>query len=165
MIKVEFMMKTRKSTLIFLSCFLVASCIKTEQNFELPGIDVQLKNWNTSFVLVDDPMLSNSYRNGKDLTLRVKNLSTHSIVFQENFGVKVYYSDGQNWKIIQNNSYNSGFLFLPTEKSSPLGLLVTVLPYVANLSSPIVIKIVILGYEENNNQELLGAYYDTTLIP
>jgi len=63
------------------------------------------------------------------------------------------------------NFYNAGSHFLPTKESYPLGLVVTALPYVPNLSSAINIRVIIVGNEENKIDELLGAYFDVELNP
>ncbi len=131
----------------------------------IPGIDVEPENWNTSMKLIDDPILSNSYKNGKLFTLRVENLSKTAITSSNNFEVKVITLDGQNWIDVPNNFYNAGPDYLPTKESYPLGLLVTILPYIPNLSSSINIRIVIIGHAEDNDKELLGAYYDVVLNP
>jgi len=145
----------------------IISCGTDDQQTsnDMPNMDVKEENWNTFIKLADDPALSNSFKNGQDLTLRVENLSTEPIVFPENFGLRVMTKDGQNWVDVQSNSYNSGLQYLPTEAAWPLGLLVSALPYIPNLSSSINIRIVIVGHAEDNDKELLGAYFDVTLNP
>jgi hypothetical protein len=131
----------------------------------LVGVEIQSENWNTSIKLIDDPVLLNSHKNGQDLTLRVENLSNKPISFPDNFGIKVLRLDQQNWVNVTNNFYNTGQNILPTKKSYPLGFVVTALPYVPNLQSPIKIRIIIYGYPESNNSEPLGAYLDVMLNP
>jgi len=144
---------------------LVSCDSSNEATNTMPDMGVKANNWNTFIKLVDDPMLANTYKNGKDLTLRVENLSNNPIYFLENFGVKVILKNGQNWTDIQNNFYNSGTQYLPTKASYPLGLLVTSLPYIPNLSSPATVRVIIIGYAENNEEDLLGAFLDITITP
>ena len=117
------------------------------------------------YKIKDDPVLGNSFKNGQDLTLRVENLSNTPIVFLENFGLRVMTKNGQNWAEVQSNFYNGGLQYLPTKSSYPVGLVVSALPYMPNLSSPITIRIVIIGHKENNDKDLLGAYLDVKLNP
>jgi hypothetical protein len=149
------------TTLMLISCGVSTQPAPNDISFK----DIKQGNWNTSIKLRDDPALSNSYKNGEDLTLRVENLSDIPIVFPENFGTIVMVKDGQNWVNIQNDFYNSGSQYLPIKKSYPLGLLVTTMPYISNLSSPTTIRIVIIGHREDNDKELLGAYFDANLNP
>ena len=125
----------------------------------------QIDNWNTSIRLIDDPMLLNSHQNGEILTLQAKNLSDAVIVFPNDFGVKILSWDGQAWIEIANNFYYSGEKILPTNDAYPLGLLVSTLPYIPNLSSPKELRIHIIGHSESNEKELLGAYIDITINP
>lgn len=152
---------------VLIIMFSLVSCGTADKNAlnDMPEIGVRAKDWNTSFKLVEDPVISNSHQNGQDLTLRVENLSDTPIVFQENFGLRVMTKDASGWRDIQNNSYNSGEQYLPTKASYPLGLLVSVLPYVPNLASHLDIRIIIIGHAEDNDKELLGAYLDVTINP
>jgi len=151
--------------IILVTMLLLISCSANQPSNNMPNMGVKAENWNTSIKLADDPMLSNSFKNGQDLTLGVENLSTKPIVFLENFGMRVLTKYGQDWVDIQSNFYNSGLQYLPTKASYPLGLLVSALPYIPNLASPINIRIVIIGHTEDNDKVLLGAYFDVTLNP
>lgn len=159
-----------KVSVILIILFIMLALISCGANDQqpsndMPDIDVKTENWNTSIRLVDDPMLSNSFKNGKTFTLGVENLSDTPIIFPNDFGIKLITRDGQSWTNISNNFYYSGQELLPTKSSWPLGLVVSALPYIPNLSSSINIRIVIIGHAENNDKELLGAYLDVTLKP
>ena len=161
------MNKTSIISSILFTIFLLTSCSHDRQSppFNIPDVDVQAENWNTSIKLVDDPVLSNSHKNEDILILRLENLSDTPIAFPENFGMKVITWDGQSWVSIQNNFYNAGSKVLPTKRSYPLGFLVTASPYVPNLSSSTSIRVIVVGHAQNNDKESLGAYIDVVLNP
>ena len=161
------MNKTFIISSILFTVFLLTSCSHDRQSpsINIPDVDVQEENWNTSIKLVDDPVLSNSHKNEDSLTLRLENLSDVPIVFPENFDIKVITWDGQSWESIQNNFYNAGSKILPTKSSYPLGLLVSALPYIPNLSSSTSIRVIVVGHAQNNDKESLGAYIDVVLNP
>lgn len=158
----------KKSAVIaFLLLFVVTACASDDSPppSNVLGRDVKDKSWNVYFKLVDDPVLSNSYKNGQDLTLRVESLSDTPIVFLENFGLQLLVDNEQGWSSIESNSYNSGLQYLPPKKDYPLGLLVSALPNISNLTSPTSVRIVVIGHLEDHDEELLGAYIDITIHP
>lgn len=148
-------------TLVLLSC---SNNTQTTYNMILSD-GSQVKSWNTAIELVDNPNLLNSHKNGESLTLQLKNLSDTTIVFPNDFDIEIVSWDGQIWTSIQNNFYYSGVKILPEEEAYPLGLLVSSLPYIPNLSSSKEIRIHIVGHSEDNEKELYGAYLDVTLDP
>ncbi len=154
------------SVILFTTLALISCGASIQQvSDDMPNMGVKAENWNTSIKLVDDPALLNSYKNGDTLFLRVENLSNTSIVFPDDFGIKIVTKEGQSWTSIPNNFYYTGQEILPTKASYPLGLIVNALPYVSNLTMSLNIRIIIIGYPEDNHKELLGAYLDTTLNP
>ena len=161
------MKKTSIALITLFTLLILTSCgITTEQpSNDMPDMGVKAQNWNSSITLVDDPILSNSYKNGDVLELSVENLSDTQVVFPDDFGIKIITWDGQRWTSIPNNFYYTFPKVLPTKDSYPLGLIVDALPYVVNLSAPITIRIVIIGHAEGNEEESLGAYLDVPLKP
>jgi hypothetical protein len=146
---------------------MIGSCTSDNQSPLLvaPGIDVKEKNWNTAFRLRDDPAFANTHKNGETLFLRVENLSKETIIFPDDFGVKLFITDDQEWIGVQNNVYYTGPNYLPVKSEYPLGLVINVLPYVPNLASPRSIRVIVVGYAQDNNKEILGAYLDVPLNP
>ena len=161
-------MNMNKTFVITITLFILSvliSCRNSNLSSDIQGVNVDENNWNTSFVLRDDPALLNTHKNGETLFLRIDNLSDETIVFPDDFGVKVITNDGQNWIGIQNNIYYTGPKYLPIRKDYPLGLIITVLPYIPDLPSSTTIRIIIVGYAENNDKDQLGSYLDIMLNP
>ena len=141
-----------------------ASCKPSQDNFEsLPGINIAADKINTSIKLIDPPEFLNSHKNGEALSFQIINLSNTTIVFPENYGVKLFANLNGEWTEVSNNSYNGGSTFyLPIKEAYPLGLVVGTLPYIPDLTAPISIRAIIIGQKEN---EQVGAYIDVMITP
>ena len=121
---------------------------------------------NTFIELKDTPELANSHKNNDTLTLQLINLSDKTVIFPDNYGLKVFSKEEGNWNEIQNNFYNSGGTFtLLTAKQDPAGLPAAVMPNIPGLSSPTTIRVIVVGDVENNNSEQVGAYLDVVITP
>ena len=145
---------------------ILASCGNNPQAKPLPGINISSENINTFIKLRDTPVLANSHQNDDTLTLQLINVSDKTIIFSDNFGLKVFMEDKGTWTEIQNDFYNVGGTFtLPTEKLYPGGLLPAVSPYIPGLSSPTTVRVIIIGHIENNESEQVGAYLDVVINP
>jgi hypothetical protein len=132
----------------------------------LPDLNIPARNINTFIKLSDPDALGNAHRNNNNLTLQLTNLSGVDIVFSDNFGVRVAAEDGETWKDIANNSPSSkGTIVLPTNKSLPAGLMVTVLPSIPDLSSSIEVRVVVIGHTVSRTGEEVAASIDVELDP
>jgi hypothetical protein len=160
-------MKSFRLLALLIAMTLVTSCSRSGGSaaVEIPGVDVKAQNWNTLFKLTDDPILSNSHKNGDPLMLHLQNSSSTPIVFPDNYGLGVLSKEGDRWVSVVNNFYNAGSDYLPTRDSWPSGVIVTALPYIPNLSAPTTIRVYVVGHQEKKSDDLLGAYLDFTLQP
>lgn len=136
------------------------------QNVQFSGVAIPADKVNTLVKLLNTPAMANSQKNNDDLTLQLINSSDKTIVFPDNFGVKVYEEKAGSWLEIQNKFYNSGGSFsLPPKNLAPAGLPVTILPNIPGLSAPENIRIMVIGYIGDINGEPVGAYVDIVLKP
>jgi len=162
-------MKTIYTLIISILAVLITfSCNnKSQGNVDLPaGVNVAPDKMNKFILLGDSSEMANSHKNNETLDLQIVNLSDKSVVFPDNYGVKIFTKNEGKWTEVQNNFYNAGAInLLPTKSAYPPGLSLTVLPYIPNLSSPLQIRIIIAGNLENTNGESIGAYLDVTLKP
>ncbi len=160
-------MKLSTKIFVLLFVILLTGCSKPQPAAELlPNINLPSDKINTFIKLRDTPELANSYKNNDTLDLQLINVSNQTIVFPDNFGLKVFIEDKGNWSEIQNNFYNAGATFtLPTEKLYPGGLFPTVMPNIPGLSSPTTIRVIAVGHVENNDSEQVGAYLDVVITP
>ena len=160
-------MKLSKKMFVLVLVILLAGCSKPQPTTELlPSINLPSDKFNTFIKLRDTPELANSHKNNDTLDLQLINVSSQTIVFPDNFGLKVFTEDKGNWSEIQNNFYNAGATFtLPTEKLYPGGLFPTVMPNISGLSSPTTIRVIVVGHVENNDNDQVGAYIDVIITP
>jgi hypothetical protein len=160
-------MKNMKYYLLCITILLLASCNTVQQDHTstFPGIAVPIENFNTIIQLEDSPQLLNTHKNGGDLDILVNNLSDEAVIFPENYGLKLFTNENNKWVEVPNNSYNAGVSFrLPPQKEYPLGALVSVLPYIAGLETPVTIRVIVIGHQEKSNLQV-GAYLDIKIDP
>jgi hypothetical protein len=151
-------------TIIVLMLVSCAGCTNTVSK-PLPGINISADRVNTYVRLVDTPELLNSHKNGDSLSLAIVNQSDATIVFPEFYGVKIFRNEGSKWLEVQNGVQNSeGTFYLPTKADYPLGLIVDTAPYILDLESPTPVRIIVVGYKENDNEQV-GAYIDVMITP
>jgi hypothetical protein len=153
--------------LLLVALLIFTSCSNTAQDSSetLPGINIPADRFNTAIKLVDAPESLNSHKNGETLSLRIMNLSNATIVFPENYGIKLFTKKDEKWIEFPNNFYNAGGSFqLPTQASAPLGLIAGTMPYQADLASSITIRVVIIGQKANETEQV-GAYIDVIINP
>ncbi len=162
----EKVMKIKQTGLLLFIILMFTSCKPSQDTFEsLPGINIPADKLNTSIKLIDPPEFLNSHKNGETLSFQIINLSNATIVFPENYGIKLFTNRNGEWTEVSNNSYNGGSTFyLPTKDSYPLGLVVGTLPYILDLTTPTSVRVIIIGHKENDNEQV-GAYIDVTISP
>ncbi len=149
------------------AAFLLVCCVPNSATpGSLPGIDIPPDRMNTWIKLEDSREMGNSHQNGDLMQIHLINLSDKPIVFPGDFGIRVLTWDGGKWTDISNNFFNgSQPYYLPTTSEYPLGLNVGELPYVPGLSTPIEIRIIVVGHVGDMDGEQVGAYIDVPLNP
>lgn len=159
-------MKLKQKILLLVVMLIFTSCKPSlDATKSLPGIDIPYDNLNTLMKLTDPPEFLNSHKNGDPLSFQIINLSNATIVFPDNYGIKLFTKSNGTWVEIQNNTYNAGGIFyLPTNDSYPLGLVVNTSPYILDLTTPVSVRAIIVGQKENDNEQI-GAYIDVLINP
>ena len=136
------------------------------QELVLPDLNIPERNINTYIKLSDPKSLANSHRNKDTLTLQLTNLSSTDVIFSGHPCVRVAAEDGESWSDIDDNFSGAGGSFvLPAVNSAPQGQLVSVIPIVANLTSPTEVRVVVIGHIASTAGEEAGAYLDVTINP
>jgi hypothetical protein len=162
------MMGYKKIILIalLLMGFTISCSAKKDNSKDLPGIAIPIEEMNTAFVIVDEPVIVNSHKNGEHLTLVLRNLSDKTIIFPSNYDLSIFVFQDQVWKSVQNGFlYTGGEKVLPTSDVFPPGLVAIAYPYIPELSAPVTIRIVMIGHYENADNDNVGAYLDIPLLP
>lgn len=151
--------------LIVLS-LLIASCGLKNSSNDLPGVNVPVDNMNTEFILID-PGTGNSYRNGEMLFLGIKNKSDHSIIFPQDYGIKIFVHQGNDWEPVENiMQYPEGETQLSSTKNDPLSFTTTgIVPMIPNMKNSETIRVVMVGHPENDEKNQEGAFVDIKISP
>lgn len=143
----------------------LTACENSAEN-NLPGIDIPMSEMNKAFVVEDPPEMANSHKNNEPLALGLINKSANRIILPDNYGIKIFKKDDQNWIPIENNlQYSSGDITLLTFKESPLGLLPVAMPLILGMTLPVTIRVVFVGHYDDSGAKNVGAYIELTLFP
>lgn len=153
------------SLLLMLMVTTSCSNIRIDKEEELPGIDVQLSEMNTKIGIEIYPGMPDVFHHEEDLTLLIKNHSPNTIVFPQDFGVKIFVRQGTEWQTIANNwGYPEGTNILPPDAVDPSGLLFFVYPDMSGTSNPAFVRIVVIGKVEGDGNKV-GAFIDIQYRP
>lgn len=153
--------------LLFSVLSLSACTAKSTSTVEnMPGIDIPIAELNTKVFMLNYPDNPSTYKNGDILNFQIKNRSTNTIVFDQNYGTKIFLRDGTEWKLIENlMGYPDAENLLPTNETYPPGFNIFVLPDVGDLKGSTTVRIVVIGHVKDRPAEQVGAYIDVKYIP
>lgn len=144
----------------------IVSCNSETKSPQFPPIeDVDIKSLNKK-IRLSDKDVDNSFKNGETLSLVVTNISDTPIVFSDDFGAKIFSLKNKKWVEVKNNYMYSGNPGkLPPKKDVPIGFVVKMKPYLPDMLDSQSIRIVVIGYPENDKNNVTGAFVDITLYP
>jgi hypothetical protein len=143
---------------------ILGSCASAEK---LPGVDVPIRDMNTQLSL-SLPAGSENLKKDDPIPLVAQDLSEEPIVFPQDYGIKVFARQDQKWIPVENNfHYPAGDVELLPAKQQAFGGMGIVLDPVISQAAPVVIRVVVVGHLQHNNQVGLSvaAYLDITLQP
>jgi len=148
-------------------CIIGACSSKSDSDAEkLPGIHVPVSEMNSEIRLEPDPGMPQEHKNGETLGFLVRNQSSSTISFSQDFGIKIFKKQGAIWESVENRwGYPEGENILPTTKESPVGLAFFVLPDLDGLNESTDVRIVIIGHFTDKPTEQVGAYIDVLYEP
>jgi hypothetical protein len=157
---------------IFILLLLFVSC-STKPPTDLPDVDISVDDLNTKISL-DAPSGWNNFKIDETITLSITNTSESVLVFDPNFGTRVFIYEDNEWKETEDkikNFYNDDIFIHPgAGDSDPTRNMeaTSVRPELGNLKKTITIRIFIVGnlYENNTKtNKQTGAYIDVLLKP
>jgi hypothetical protein len=167
--KLEGKMKNVLLTNIFFGVLLLALSSCTSQitdNGDFPKVNVPEKTMNTVIQIEELPQFFNSNKNNTPITFHVKNLSNETISFPADTCILIFTKKGGNWlSVVNNMHYQSEIDYLPPFHQDPPGMVIDIFPNIPNMTEPEIIRIVIIGYYNNPEQNHVGAYLDVKLLP
>jgi len=151
-------------TVLLLILATVCSC--SSENNEIPDVNLSYDMMNKVIQIKDLPEFGNTHKNNSILSLQVINLSTENIIFDHQSCFSVFIRNGENWVTVENSMhYPSEIRTLPPKNLFPGGIVLGISPYIPNMVDDQVIRIILLGHFENDEDKLVGAYLDITLRP
>jgi hypothetical protein len=154
------------SCLLIFVLFLMSSCAGQKKSETMPGIDIPLAEYNTKIVITLWPGTPNSFQNGDSTDLVLNNQSGNTIIFPQDYGIKVFEKQTQGWIPIENNyGYPEGENTLQTSTINPGGLAFGAAPSDPNLKSPATVRVVVIGHLQDKPDEAVGAFIDVEINP
>jgi hypothetical protein len=155
--------------LILIVIFMTSTCSskRGESNVdELPDIDIPISNFNSQIVLEINPGLPQEHKNGDILVYIIRNRSSNPIIFEQDFGVKIFKKEGAVWKSVKNKwGYPEGENYLPTNSESRTGLGFSLMPDLEGITDVTYVRIVIIGHVKDKPSEQVGAFSDVLFSP
>ena len=163
------MKKFLQISFIFIIFLSLSSCSSSDiEEDYLPNIDTPLGEMNKEIKLLA-PTGWNTFTTNDRITLDVKVLSEHTVVFEPDLDSKVYLRAKNQWVEIDRLTYNPDELIYLSSKSSlgdPSSL--SLFPILPDTTKPSVIRIVVSGkyfIDGKITDETIMAYIDISLKP
>lgn len=159
-----------KNRSIFILLTLFTAC-SSRSATNLPDIDISVDELNTKIIL-DAPSGWNTFKNGETITLSIINDSESVIVFDGNFGTRVFVYEGEKWveKEDQIKSFYDDEIVVYPINLDPIGNMesTVIRTEFDNPKKQITMRIFVVGnlYENGiKTEETTGAYIDVILKP
>jgi hypothetical protein len=154
---------------LLIALFLVSlpSCAShSVETSTFPSVGLPESAMNEVIQIEELPQFGNSHKNNTFLYLHVKNLSQKTIAFSRVSAVTIFTKNGENWdSVINNMHYPSEIIYLTPTNKSPSGIVINTVPHISMMIESKTIRIIVIGYYENSESDLVGAYLDVTIKP
>jgi hypothetical protein len=135
-------------------------------NDDFPEVNLPADEMNKVIQIEDLPEFRNSYKNNDFLRLHVKNISSKTIDFQFNTCLLMFTKSEENWLPIANSMhYPFETRALHPTTVAPPGMIIDIIPSIPDMLEKQSIRIIIIGYYENADSQLVGAYLDVIIYP
>ena len=161
-------MRGRIYSLLIIGALIIVSCsLKSEQDVEkLPGIDIPVSEMNLKIALEPDPGMPRVHKNGEPLGFLIRNRSSSTISFDQDFGIMIFKKRGSAWEPVENKwGYPEGENILPPAAEDPTGLGLFVFPDIGVIDETTDVRIVVVGHQKDRPTEQVDAYYDVQYEP
>ena len=148
---------------------ILCACTETLPS-DSPIDSVSLDELNQEIIL-EAPAEWNSFRVGEAITLSIINISSDPILFDANFGRRIFVYDNKQWveKEDQISNFHNDELVLTPNNSDQTNIYSTsIFPVLDDVTKKTTMRIFILGnllINGEKQENITGAYIDITLIP
>lgn len=154
--------------LLIIGAFLISSCSNRidRESEKLPGVNIPVGKMNTKIRLEPFPGIPEVHKSGEALGFMIRNQSSDTISFDQDFGIMVFKKQDARWEPVENDwGYPEGDNILPTAKESPVGLAFFLSPNLEDLKAPTTVRIIVIGQLAGKPADLVGAYFDVQYEP
>jgi len=143
---------------------LLSSCTTSQTRPHPEGISSTNLNQGIQIIA---PAAWNTFRLGDAISLQIINISTETLAFDKDFGIRIFIFKDDQWAETRNKLISVGFdniiMKPPTNnKNETRGYSIN--PDIGEITSTALIRIYVFGKSSNKN-ELLGAFVDVYLNP
>ena len=133
---------------------------------DFPAISVKRSDLNKFFRLDVLPQSGNTNENNSIIAIHIENLTNKVIVFPANKAISIYSHKDNEWVTVPNIvQYPQKNDVLAPTNDFPAGEVVSIVPSIDNMNSSQTIKVIIIGYFEGDQNNLIGADIDILLLP
>lgn len=113
----------------------------------------------------------NSYKIGEPITLEITNLSQKDLLFDMNYGVRMFIYKDKTWIEVFDQMisfYKDDIILKPFTGAPDTTGVITVLPRLENIGQKILMRIFVFGFagkKDMNNSSRIGGFVDISLEP
>jgi hypothetical protein len=151
--------------LIFMAATIMASCKRDVSNSQ-ESSSTSTNCPKDIFFLFQIIEAGEANKNGYPVILLILNQSNYSVVFPEDYGLKLFVEEGNDWRELKYEYwFGEEQYVLKTRDINPSGLLLPVFPFVQELKESVRVRIQVTGYVEGQQDCIASAYIDLDLEP
>jgi hypothetical protein len=155
--------------LLILFIPLLSTCKASSPAADMPDTGIPEYAFNTKFRL-EAPLDLNTFKTNSEVVLVVEVVSQDPVVFQFNYGARLFMQDKNGWSEINNkNHYPKGEMILYPANGDPFKLgIARFYPDLPDPDKPANVRIILTGnvYHDNKaTNEVTATYIDVRLIP
>jgi len=140
---------------------------KTDELQGFPDIGIAVKNLNQHLKIIT-PSVVPSFRKVDWIDLKLENLSQSPILIDLGNGIKIFKKTPTGWEPVQNNINNNNTnSLIPVKGGDQPGFRIAdIYPNLRNLSTPIILRVVVIGKPDNlPDVTNTISYVDITVNP
>jgi hypothetical protein len=151
--------------LLIFALSVLSSCLSRNEGM-VSSPEVTATTVKSKIVIQPWPGTGPTYKVGDILDFQIKNISSETIKFDRNFGVKILQKGGTDWIPVKNGEgYPEVENILHPDNINPGGLSLFVFPKLDSLQTQTIIRIEINGYVENDPTNIVTTYVDVLYNP
>lgn len=161
-------MKYFQWRIFFLIFTFLGACVSSPPIENLPDVGIPYNKLNKDLYLTA-PIGWNTFKTSDPIAINIKVTSSNTIVFQPDFGVRIFLEKNDSWdEIFDDTKRPGGLIHLSPESSWQDYSSIVLYPDPFDRNDKTKLRIYIIGKVYRNGQitdELVGSYVDINLTP